>query len=284
MKNIIEILKGILIGVANVIPGVSGGTLAIVMGIYDKLINAVTGIFKSPIKCIKEVWVYVIGIALGSAFSVVGVTYLLNKFPIFTTLLFVGLILGAIPLITSQVNSKKVQVQDILIFCMFVLLIVLLPFIGTATVTHSVISANWLIMVGIGFIAAITIVVPGVSGTMILMALGYYESIMSVSSELIQALVKLDFNVIYTDLLILFPFILGIIVGVILIAELIKWLLKKYTKTVHFAILGLVVSSPFPVILNLNLSKANISSLVSGLFALILGAIIANTVIKINKE
>ncbi|MNP06947.1 hypothetical protein D3C76_989520 [compost metagenome] len=226
MNKIIEILKGIIIGIANIVPGVSGGTLAIVMGIYDKLINAVTELFKKPIESIKSVWVYILGIGIGVASSIIGVSYFIDAFPVPTTALFVGLIIGAIPLIISKVNSKKIGNVDIISFCLLMVSVLILPYIGTSSSSDQALNNNFIIMFGIGIIGAFTIVVPGVSGTMILMALGYYESIMEMASSFIKAIISFDMSAIFSNGIALMPFGIGIIVGVILTAKLIKWLLQ----------------------------------------------------------
>lgn len=283
MKTIIEIIKGILIGIANIIPGVSGGTLAIVMGIYNKLIDAVNDFFKAPIKAIKSVWVYIVGIGIGVCGSIIGVSYFLEKYPIPITMLFIGLIVGAIPLMISQVDNKKIEKKDIISFCVLMIIILLLPFISTQSATDAS-TGNFFMMFIMGIIAAFSIVVPGVSGSMLLMTFGYYKPIADLASEVIKSILKFDIGTVFSDGLVLIPFAIGLILGVILTAKLIKYLLDKFSKAVNWGVLGLIVASPFPVILGLDIGSAKILNILLGIVTFGVGAITSNLLTKIKTK
>ncbi|MCX8074461.1 MAG: DUF368 domain-containing protein [Clostridia bacterium] len=283
MKYFIDAIKGIIIGVANIIPGISGGTLAIVMGIYDKLINAVTEIFKNPIKAIKSVWIYAAGISIGVILSIIGVSYFLDTNPIPTTALFVGLIVGSIPIIIGQVENKKVDYVDIIVFSLLLFMVIALPYLNFSGTDTQADTSNFFIMIILGILAAFSIVAPGVSGTMILMSLGYYEKLMSITSELIKATLKFDVQAIISNFVVMLPFGIGIVIGIVLTAKLIKWLFEKYSKASNWGILGLLVASPFPVILNLNISTASTFSLIFGVISFAVGIVASNLLIKLNK-
>lgn len=273
MSIIIEIIKGMIIGVANVIPGLSGGTIAVSMGIYEKLIHTINNIFKTPFKCIKEIWTYVVGIALGIIVAVFGITYLFEVSPIPTAMLFVGLILGAIPTIGGKIDERNISKRDIITFVIFLAIIIAVPFLKSSVATINENSASiYFIVFLLGIVAAATMVVPGVSGSMILMAFGYYEYIMATISGFIKSAVNFEFALAFNELLVLAPFGIGVLIGIIAIAKLIEWLLEHHEKTVYWGILGLLVASPFPIIINLEMSSISIVVAIISIAACVVGA------------
>lgn len=273
MSIFIEIIKGMIIGIANIIPGLSGGTIAVSMGIYEKLIHTINNIFKTPLKCIKEIWTYIVGIGLGIVVAVFGITYLFEVSPVPTAMLFVGLILGAIPTIGGKIDEKNISKRDIITFVIFLAIIISIPFLKSGVVNINEESiATYLIVFFLGIIAAATMVIPGVSGSMILMAFGYYEYIMATISEFIKAFVSFEFAAVWDKLLILAPFGIGVLIGIIAIAKLIEWLLKNHERTVYWGILGLLVASPFPIIIKLDMSGLNIVVVIISIAACVVGA------------
>jgi len=106
MSFLLDVLRGALIGVANIIPGVSGGTMMVTMGIYDKLIESITGLFKHLKKSILTLLPYFIGMGVGIVgFAFLLTKFLLVKFPLPTACAFIGLILGGIPLIVRKLKA-----------------------------------------------------------------------------------------------------------------------------------------------------------------------------------
>jgi len=273
MNIFIEIIKGMIIGIANVIPGLSGGTIAVSMGIYEKLIHCINNVFKTPLKCLKEIGTYIVGIGIGIVIAVFGITYLFEVSPVPTAMLFVGLILGAIPTIGGKIDERNISKRDIITFVIFLAIIISIPFLkgNVATINESSIS-TYLIIFIMGIIAAATMVIPGVSGSMILMAFGYYEYIMANISAFIKAFVSFEFSVVWDKALILIPFGIGVLIGIIAIAKLIEWLLEHHEKTVYWGILGLLVASPFPIIVKLDMSGLNIVVIVVSIAACVVGA------------
>jgi len=285
MSIIIEIIKGMIIGVANVIPGLSGGTIAVSMGIYEKLIHTINNIFKTPLKCIKEMWTYVVGIALGVVVAVFGITYLFEVSPIPTAMLFVGLVLGAIPTIGGKIDERNISKRDIITFVVFLAVIISVPFLKSSVATINESSASiYIIVFLLGIVAAATMVIPGVSGSMILMAFGYYEYIMATMSSFITAVVNFEFSLAFDKLLILAPFGIGVIIGIVAIAKLIEWLLEHHERTVYWGILGLLVASPFPIIINLDMSGINIVVAIISVAACVVGAYSTMMLTRIGKK
>ena len=179
----LDILRGAVIGVSNIIPGVSGGTMAVSMGIYDRVIYAVNNLFKQFKKNFKDLLPIIIGVLVGLfAFAALIGTLLGTKseeIPITrlpTNFAFIGLILGGLPAIYKRVNMKSAGIPGILLFLVFLALVVVLPLLNppeARTVDHSI--GTILLMIPLGAIASSTMVIPGVSGSMIMMLLGYYN-------------------------------------------------------------------------------------------------------------
>ena len=244
LNFILDILRGAVMGISNIIPGVSGGTMAVSMGIYDRIIFSVNHIFKKFKESIKDLLPIIIGVLVGLfAFaaligSLLGTdsdTIPLTRLP--TNFAFIGLILGGLPPIYKRVNMKKAGFAGIVLFVLFFALVVVLPMLSAPearVVDHSV--GTMLLMIPLGAIASATMVIPGVSGSMILMLLGYYDSVINAMNELRTG----DFGA----LAILLPYVIGLLVGIVFIARLINFLLKKYPEHTFCAIFGLVIGSP----------------------------------------
>ena len=125
-----NILKGAVIGLANIIPGVSGGTMAVSMGIYDKLIHCVTHIFSE----FKKSMAFLLPIIIGAGLSLVGLSFVIaaafEHFPMQTNFLFIGLIVGGLPMITREVKGKPIKPAHIIACLLFFLLVTGLAVIG----------------------------------------------------------------------------------------------------------------------------------------------------------
>ena len=154
-----SVLKGMVIGIANIVPGVSGGTMMVSMGIYDKLIHCITHLFSEFKKSVLFLLPIAVGMVAAIAASSFGLTYLFEHFPIQTNLLFVGLILGGLPAIGSKVKGKRIQAGHIIAGVLFFALVVGLAVMGetegnAADISFSV--GNVLILFGVGIIASAT--------------------------------------------------------------------------------------------------------------------------------
>lgn len=239
-EKMILAVKGFILGIANIIPGVSGGTLAITLGIYEELIGTISHIFSN----LKKNLNFIIPIGIGAVLSVLIMSKLINyslgEFPVPTTLFFIGLIVGGLPLIASKVKSVKPSVSHIVAFLLTFSLIIGLTFLksglGTFDLSNPGILTMFLLFI-VGIIAAATMVVPGISGSFVLMLLGFYKPILNTISNIT------DFSMLALNMMVLIPFGIGIVVGIILIAKLIEYLLKKHEIITYYAILGFIGSS-----------------------------------------
>lgn len=272
-----DILRGAVIGVANAIPGVSGGTMMVSMGIYDNIIYCVTHLFKQFKQSVLTLFPYFIGMAVG----IVGLAYFIKAMyvnvPFQTSMLFIGLILGGIPILTERLKGKKLSFSHGLVFFVFFLSIILMQYFGgdskDVTLTLDILSLIKLFIIGV--IASATMVIPGVSGSMMLMILGYYNPIINSITDFISGLAAGDWATVFHICGVLIPFGLGVVIGIFAVAKLIELLLHRYEALTYCGIMGLVVSSPVVILMGTALAGLNVISIVTGIVALAVGIVIA---------
>lgn len=318
MNFLTDIFKGIFIGIANAIPGVSGGTLMVSMGIYDKIIHAITTIFKQFVQSVKTLTPYAVGAALGIVGLAYSIGYLFKHFPFQTAMGFIGLIYGGLPILLRKVRGRKPEGAGIVLFVIFFAIIIAMLFVNTdkkeaaetVVVTKTIDTAdfhaeetaviakpanahfdlNAVTIVGlfvIGVIAAATMIIPGVSGSMVLLALGYYHAIMAAIKGFIEAAVALNIPHALYYVIVLVPFGLGVLFGIYEMARLVEYLLRKHERLTYFAILGLVFASPIAILCNKTDDGAGVFdnfTLVAGIMGAVMFAIGFDIALLLSKD
>lgn len=260
MKVLITVLNGIVMGIANIIPGVSGGTMAVALGFYEKMIGAINGLRKDFKGSLRFLAPLLLGAGIGIvAFSKL-LEYLLDKQPLATGLTFIGLIFGGIPMLFSLMKKeqkgkdrKGFGAADVLVFVAMLALAVALPLMKSNDSETTVIAleaGNIIIMFVVGVIAAATMVIPGVSGSMVLMILGYYSGVLNLVNSCIDGLKAMDFDLLFHCAALLAPFGIGVLLGIVGIAKLISFLFARYPVTTYCGVFGLVFASPFGILYN----------------------------------
>lgn len=245
MKNIVTIIKGFFIGIANIIPGVSGGTLMITLGIYEEIIDAISHFFKNFKKNIKLVALIGAGALLSIVLMSRVITYSLENFKFPTIIFFVGLILGGIPMLYGKVKEKSKSGINYLCFALMFAFIMMLTFLDGGMATADFSSMNlggYISLFLIGVVAAASMVIPGISGSFLLMFFGYYEPIMVVIKDFT------GFNNIISNGLILGFFGIGVLLGIVGVAKLIEFLLNKFEVQTYYGILGFVFASVISIL------------------------------------
>lgn len=275
IKNII---KGVIIGIANIIPGVSGGTMAVSMGIYDKLIHCITHLFSEFKKSIQ----FLFPIFLGAAIGLVGLSfvieYMFEHIPLPTNLLFIGLIVGGLPAIWKKVKGNTVKGGHILSFILFFVLVAGLAAFGNGKGTDVVLNPGIgmaVILFLIGMLASATMIIPGVSGSMILLLLGFYNPIVSEINDFIRAFAALNGAGLRRGFALFIPLGLGIVVGIFAIAKLIEIVFKKFPLYAYWAIIGLIVASPVAILLVGEIGTITVGSVLAGVVCLMIGSVVA---------
>jgi len=281
---IVNILKGMVIGIANVIPGVSGGTMMVSMGIYDKLILVLTHFIKRMKEAVALLVPILIGMLLSIAvFAKLFSEILFPRFPLQTNLFFIGLILGGLPVIYGKVKKNSIRIPQIFAFVLFFVMVVGFALIGEGGGSSADISfrvGNVVKLFGVGIIAAATMVIPGVSGSMIMMILGYYNTIIDTINEFINALKAFDIAAMLDTFVVLVPFGIGVLVGIVAVAKLIEFMLKKYPLVTYWAIIGLIVASPFAILIMMEVGAIGFVEIITGVVLLAAGFFIS---LKLGK-
>ena len=354
MKNskilnwILAILKGTLVGLAIVIPGVSGGSMLLTIGVYEDAVSITSHDRSIRRAAIKKLIPYALGIVLGVCVLSFVITWLLEKYEFLTILAFVGLILGALPMLVRQIKGKGFNVIGCIALVVMIVIMVALPYLNdtsveqfeqlgggdllsvsdrvvletedkgetiavgkTGTKVYKLASAAgglsgykadvftdgvlfedeaaedtylfaetavpaWntdgtllvngqsyyvyraadtlnrgftsaLLALLLGFIAAGTMIVPGISGSMVMLVLGFYHSVMGHLKMFIIAVLTWNTAAMGRHITVLLPFGIGILLGLLFVSKFIKWLLDKHPVPTYYAIIGLMLSSPYAI-------------------------------------
>lgn len=275
-KNIMLVIKGFIMGIANIIPGVSGGTLALILGIYEDFIGAISHFITNFKKNIKFLLPIVIGMVLAIVSLSRVIDYSYKHFPIPTCLFFVGLVLGGIPMLLSKVKGTKEvkKVSSYIIFAITFLIVMVMACSDLIFGEGMKISLSnmgliqYVLLFIVGVVAAATMVIPGVSGSLVLMLLGYYYPIIDKIKEFTS------FKNIGENFLVLGVFGVGVLVGIVLISKLIEFLFKKYEVKTYFGVLGFIFASvlaiPISTMLGVSITFT-VPQVIIGLIFLVLG-------------
>ena len=189
MEFLSRVLKGLVVGVANIIPGVSGGTMAVVMGIYDRLIGAVSDLRRD----FKNSLLYLFPIGIGAVLGIVLfshlIKFLLEGYPMPTNLFFLGLILGSIPMIFRRARKESFQKSSLLPFAVSFAVMLLMTIFQNVSDASSALITTLTPLTAIRLllsaaVAAACMIMPGISGSMVMVLLGVYTSVLTAISDL----------------------------------------------------------------------------------------------------
>lgn len=239
LNYIKKIIAGIAIGIANVIPGVSGGTIAVVFGVYSDLIGAASLDIKT-IKANFKIYLCLFGgMGLGVLLFARLFKIVYERFPIQTNFFFIGLIVGSIFIIFEFVREKeqkssfKTASKILWFFIGLSIMLALYFFKGAAASSTAAVETlslgSFIFLFLAGFVGAAAMVIPGISGSFLLLIIGAYYTVIKAITEL--------------NIPVLIPVGLGILAGIILSARLIGFLMEKFPKITYAFILGLVAGS-----------------------------------------
>jgi putative membrane protein len=239
MKTFKTFLAGFFIGVANVIPGVSGGTMAVVFGVYEMMVEVLSLNFHR----LKQYFIPLIVLFLGIVTGILGFAqvmgFLLENYANLTYTVFVGIIIGSFPLIAklSHFNEfDKVNILGFIATTVLVSLMIIFQDRSLGDINVEILTLPKIIGLLIASsLSTITMIIPGVSGSMLLVMIGYYSAIFS---YIIRGLV-------FPHLIVV---LVGMVVGLVLGSKLMSLLLKKYSKFIYHVILGLIVGSTWSIV------------------------------------
>lgn len=241
MRYLILFIKSILFGASNLIPGASGGTTLVITGIYDETIDNLSNIFKKFKKSIIFLAILILGAIIGILGGGKLINIALDKIPFITYMLFLGIVVGTLPMIAKPV-IKKINIKYFISFIVslgvIIGLMILGSFLSNGTKTYNNLEFNdYLILFLCGFVGFFAMIIPGVSGILMFLVFGYYDALMKAISNIY------DTGQWGAIILFMLPIGLGIIVSIIPSAKVINYLLKKFPIGSIFAIIGFVIGS-----------------------------------------
>ncbi|MEG2539176.1 MAG: DUF368 domain-containing protein [Clostridium sp.] len=277
---ILNFFRGFCMALADSVPGISGGTIAFILGFYNKFIDSLNGILSKNTKIRKESIVFLLKLSLGWLVGIVGslifISTIFEKHIYQISSLFIGLILFSVPIIIREEKKYIIGKQKNIIFSLISLsIVVLISFISENLVTNiNILDGSYsiallLYIFASGAIAISSMILPGISGSTILVILGLYGPILMIIKEIAKGK--------FSDIYILLVFILGIICGILLSVRIIKSLLENYRSQAIYSILGLMIGSVYTLVegpKSLSIPKEAISIETFSIVYFILGGII----------
>jgi len=266
--NINQFIKGIIIGIAKIIPGLSGAVLMISFNLYDKAIDSITNFFSNPKKNFIFLFNLSFGIIIGIMLFSKILHFLITNYYLYTTSLFLGLILGGVPIINKNIPKK--EKYYLLSLVSFSLVFSLSFFTTTKDYILKNTYIDYIAFFIAGIFESIGTILPGVSSTALLMLIGMYNHYLVVLSGL------LNIKYIIETLEFIIPFTLGMVIGIIMLSILINYLFKKVPNQTFSIILGISLSSIFMLAKNIIPYFNSILSIIISIFFLIIGYLITN--------
>ena len=230
-----NIYRGIMMGSSDVVPGVSGGTIAVLLGFYDELIAAINGLFSREW---KRHFGFLIPLATGVVIAIVSLSrvieWLLEHFPDPTYIFFLGLILGILPSLFVEANVKiNFRLHHYILMLIGIIIVASLRDPEHVQLIEERNLRTYSLFFASGFLGSAAMILPGLSGSFILLILGVYHTVISAVSNF-------EFSVIFVTAF-------GIIIGIITMSKIIHYFLKHYYTATFAAIIGLVIGSIFVV-------------------------------------
>ena len=230
-QTLITIFQGLWIGGTMTVPGVSGGSMAMILGIYDKLIFSINSFLKRP----KENIVFLLKVAVGAGIGIIlfsrVILLLLSQYSFPTRYFFIGAVVGGLPMILREAKVKRLSLPVILYPLAGILLVLLIAMLPSGLFTANLNQGIGAILLQIlaGVIVAVALVLPGISGSQMLLMLGLYEQVIQAVSSF--------------DLVALIPFGIGGVAGTLLSARLIEKAIRSYPQATYLFILGFIIGS-----------------------------------------
>lgn len=228
-----NIYRGVFMGISDIVPGVSGGTIAVLLGIYDRLIEAITGLFS---KDWKKHLQFLVPLVIGAGLAIFSFSFLMEWLLTYhgrtTFYLFMGLILGSLPYLVkeSKLQENVENKKYIVLLLLGVVLINLLPLDPTG---GSIIAERhfgmYIILFFSGFLASAAMILPGISGSFVLLVIGMYHTIIHALTEV--------------EIIVILVVSAGIAIGILTMSKIIHYFLNKFYLPTFTFIVGLVVGS-----------------------------------------
>ncbi len=275
----IRLIKGIIIGIGFILPGLSGGVLAVILGIYDKLIQFLADIRKNFLQNVAYFLPVAIGMAIGIVIFSIFVAKAFGIYAAQFICLFVGFVVGTFPSLYKTAGKEGRSPKDIILFIISTIFIFILMIIGDEQLTE--VPPGLLVWIGSGALIGLGVIVPGMSPSNFLIYFGLYD-------EMAIGIKNFDFGVII-------PLLIGFVVCVLMFAKLAAYLFRKYYSRMYHFILGMVAGSSlaifptvvFPAFRSEQLAATGLSFFAAFLLCiafLIVGVIISYLFSKVEEK
>lgn len=292
----LDLIKGLAIGVAFIIPGVSGGTMAVLLNLYDKIINSINNLTKKFFESFK----ILLPIALGAVLAILICWYpfklAFEHIMIVMVTLFAGFILGGMPGIFDEVKGVKVKPVHIIAMIISIVFAVglgVLSVLFELNIQSLYDSRPWWLYILVllaGVISSFALVMPGISGSMILIVLGFYTPTLNLIDNF------LAWTDVWASISILATLAVGVVIGVLLASKIIAFFLNRFRTGTFYAIIGIIIGSLIAIYYNYEIYDYYLTVgvrwweiLISGI-ALVIGGAVSYLIVrysrtsKMNKE
>lgn len=280
MKYIKLAIQGFIVGIGKIIPGVSGAMFAMMFGIYEKALKIISNLRKELKGNFTFMTILGLSVLLAIIFGSNIIKKCLDNYYIQTMFLFIGMMVAGIPSLFHNIKGKKISLKSkvITLSIAFILLIIgLFDFQGgQGDIPKNLFSVIMLFISG--FLDALATIVPGICGTALLMILGYYDTVISALGNL------LDFNNIANNLFVLMPFLIGMVVGVVVVSKLINYLFTNYKIETYYAIFGFAIMSIVILFIKTIIVPFEIAELFISIALFIIGFVVVYFLERLNID
>ena len=279
MKTISLMLKGLVLGIVLLIPGASASTIAILMGIYEKIIYSISDIFTNFKKSFMYLFQVGIGIFIGAILASIIITRLLDKSSYIIYSIFLGISIGCIP---SAYEDRKISFKGIKEVIWIIISFALsLTFSIIKTNNDAVVEINiytCIMLFASGFVGAIGCIIPGISGMVLIMILGYYPLILNSINEIVLL------QNIWTNIIVLLIFASGMAIGILLISKVIYKLINKFPIEVNHCVFGFVIGSIYYIFIKIFEQNIYFTKMIIVVITTIISTCIVYLFTKMSKK
>jgi len=280
MKYILLALQGIAVGAANIIPGISGATVAVIFRVYDKLLAAVNRLFSSDWRgSVKVLIPFGIGALVGIAALGSAIDFFIQRVPLQTTAFIAGLMAGTVPFLYKMAASdgSKKATYYVAAGVAAVAIILMAVFIPAQPAYADAQYAPMTFYFVSGALAAAIMIIPGVSGSMVLIMLGLFPAVIHTINLAREFVMSPSVELLSPILRVALPMVGGVLLGIVLMSKLITALLKRYFNLMYFIILGLVIGTIFILFIGPEVRESSVTPfvIITGVFAFAVGAFAA---------
>lgn len=230
-KNLLVVLKGMIVGGTMLVPGISGGSMAMILGIYSRLVSSVSSFMKNKRHNALFLIMFSVGGGLGMFFFAKPLLSLIESYPMPMIYFFIGAVAGGVPLIIKHAKLNRFYWKILVYVAFGVLMVFLISVLPESSNQGSMAVGikSFIFLMTAGFIAAVALVLPGISISYLLLIIGLYDETMRAISEL------------YLPFLI--PLGIGLILGIVLTTRFLEHAMEKYPQATYLVILGFVFGS-----------------------------------------